>query len=65
MKNLSSAAQVYIIGVMLAGLGLIVWRVEGLEWTNPGLCLVAVLGAAARILKVEITFRGKAISHAA
>jgi hypothetical protein len=53
MKNLSSAAKVYIIGVILVGLGLIVGKVGGLDWTNPGLYLLAALGAAARILKVE------------
>ena len=53
MKNLSSAAKVYIIGTILIGFGLIVWTVLELDWANTGLYLLAVLGAAAQTLKVE------------
>lgn len=53
MKNLSSAAKVYIISTILIGLGLIVWRVVELDWGNAGLYLLAALGAVAQTLKVE------------
>lgn len=53
MKNLSSAAKVYIISTILIGLGLIVWMVVELDWGNAGLYLLAALGAVAQTLKVE------------
>jgi hypothetical protein len=53
MKNLSTAAKVYILGTILIGLGLIAWMVPNLEWANPGLYVLAVLGAVAQTLKVE------------
>lgn len=53
MKNLSSAAKVYIISTILIGLGLIVWMVVELDWANAGLYLLAALGAVAQTLKVE------------
>ena len=53
MKNLSSIAKVYILGTILIGLGLIIWKLMELDWANPGLYLLAVLGAAAQTLKVE------------
>jgi len=53
MKNLSSAAKVYIMSTILIGLGLIIWKVLELDWANPGLYVLAVLGAVAQTLKVE------------
>jgi hypothetical protein len=53
MKNLSSAAKAYIVGTILIGLGLIVRMVPTLDWTKPGLYLLAALGAVAQTLKVE------------
>jgi hypothetical protein len=53
MKNLSSATKIYILGTILIGLGLIVWRLVELDWANPGLYLLAALGAIAQTLKVE------------
>jgi len=53
MKNVSSIAKVYILGTILIGLGLIIWKLMELDWANPGLYLLAVLGAAAQTLKVE------------
>jgi len=53
MKNLSSAAKVYIISTILIGLGLIVRIVLELDWANTGLYLLAALGAVAQTLKVE------------
>jgi hypothetical protein len=53
MKNLSSIAKVYILGTILIGLGLIIWKLMELDWANPGLYLLAVLGAVAQTLKVE------------
>jgi len=53
MRNFSTAAKVYIIGTILVGLGLIVWMVGELDWANPGLYLLAALGAVAQTLKVE------------
>jgi hypothetical protein len=53
MKNLSATAKTYIFSVILIGLGLIAWAVTELDWTNPGLYLLAALGAAAQTLKVE------------
>jgi hypothetical protein len=53
MKNLSSAAKVYILSTTLAGFGLIAWMLLSLNWANPGLYILAVLGAVAQTLKVE------------
>ena len=53
MKNLSSTARVYISSIILIGLGLIVRMLVELDWANPGLYLLAVLGAVAQTLKVE------------
>lgn len=53
MKNLSSSAKVYILGTILIGIGLTTWAVLGLDWTEPGLYLAAIFGAAAQTLKVE------------
>jgi len=53
MKNLSATAKVYILGAILIGLGLIAWTVLDLDWANPGLYVLALLGAVAQTLKVE------------
>jgi hypothetical protein len=53
MKNLSSTAKAYILGIILIGLGLVAWMVTELGWTNPGLYLLSALGAVAQTLKVE------------
>src|SRR5512147_445032 len=53
MKNLSSAAKIYIIGTILIAVGLIAWMSVNLDWSKPGLYLLAILGAAVQTLKVE------------
>jgi hypothetical protein len=53
MKNLSITAKVYVLGVILLGLGLIGQAALELDWTNPGLYVLAVLGAVAQTLKLE------------
>jgi hypothetical protein len=53
MKNLSSTAKAYILGTILVGLGLIIWKLVELDWANTGLYLLAALGAVAQTLKVE------------
>ncbi|MGZ9221227.1 MAG: hypothetical protein ACXW4Q_03900 [Anaerolineales bacterium] len=53
MKNLSSTAKVYISSTILIGLVLTVRTLVELDWANPGLYLLAVLGAVAQTLKVE------------
>jgi hypothetical protein len=53
MKNLSTAAKIYILSVILVGLGLIVWIVTRLDWTSIGLYVLSALGAVAQTLKVE------------
>jgi len=53
MKNLSTIAKAYILGTILVGLGLLVWTAQDVAWGNPGLYLLAALGAAAQTLKVE------------
>lgn len=53
MKKLSSVAKVYILGTILVGLGLTGWMAIDLDWANPGLYLLAVIGAAAQTLKVD------------
>ena len=53
MKNLSSQAKAYILGTILIGFGLIAWSIPELDWTEPWLYVVAILGAIAQTLKVE------------
>lgn len=53
MKNLSTAAKIYILSVILVGLGLIAWIVTRLDWTSIGLYVLSALGAVAQTLKVE------------
>ncbi len=53
MKNLSSSARVYILSSILVGWGLTAWMLMKLDWANPGLYLLAALGALAQTLKVE------------
>jgi hypothetical protein len=53
LKNLSAQAKVYILGTILAGLGLIAWTAGELDWANPGLYLLTALVAVAQTLKVE------------
>ena len=53
MKNLSSAAKVYILSTIIAGLGLVVWMARDVDWANLGLYLLAALGAGAQTYKVE------------
>jgi len=53
MKSLSAPTKIYIYSTILLGLGLIAWTVFALDWTNPGLYLLAALGSVAQTLKVE------------
>jgi hypothetical protein len=53
LKNLSAQAKVYIFIIIAIGLGVIVWRLLDLDWANPGLYLLTILGAVAQTLKVE------------
>ena len=53
MNNLSSSAKVYILSTILVGFGLMIWTLVKLDWANPGLYLLAALGAVAQTLKVE------------
>jgi hypothetical protein len=53
MKNLSTGAKVYILGVILVGLGLLSWSLLVLTWGNLMLYVLAALGAVAQTLKVE------------
>jgi hypothetical protein len=53
MKKMSSTAIIYILGTILIGLGLIIWKLVELDWANPGLYLLTTLGAVAQTLKVE------------
>jgi hypothetical protein len=53
MKNLSSAARIYILTTIGVGLGLTGWIVLKLDWANPGLYALAILGAVAQTLKLE------------
>jgi hypothetical protein len=53
MKKLTKITQIYILGTILIGLGLIGWAATRLDWKNPGLYALAVLGAVAQTLKVE------------
>jgi len=53
MKNLSSNAKIYILGTILVGLGLIAWTATKLDWTNPWLYVMELLGAFFQTLKVE------------
>jgi len=53
MKDLSSTTKLYILGIILIGLGLIVWMTMKLDWVNPWLYFLAALGAVAQTFKVE------------
>ncbi len=53
MRNLSAGTKAYILGTIAAGLGLTAWMLGKLNWTNPWLYLVAIVGAVAQTLKVE------------
>jgi hypothetical protein len=53
MKKLSRIAKAYILGTILIGLGLLVWQLPSVTWGEPGLYLLAALGATAQTLKVE------------
>jgi hypothetical protein len=53
MKKLSWIAKVYILGILLLGLGLIGWMVVELDWSNMGMYLLSALGSVAQTLKVE------------
>jgi hypothetical protein len=53
MKNLSLTTKAYILGITLVGLGLIAWTTLTLDWTNPWLYAMSLLGALAQTLKVE------------
>ena len=53
MKKLSATAKAYILGTILIGLGLIAWTLVELDWADPGLYPLALLGAASQTLKVE------------
>lgn len=53
MKNLSLLATAYVTSVILIGFGLVLWMLGTLNWVNPGLYLLAALGAMAQTLKVE------------
>jgi hypothetical protein len=53
MKNLSSLAIAYVTSIILIGFGLVVWMLAALNWANPGLYLLAALGAVTQTLKVE------------
>jgi hypothetical protein len=53
MKNLSSIATTYILGIILIGFGVVLWTVSELEWADMGMYLLAALGAVAQTLKLE------------
>src|SRR5512143_3937806 len=53
MKTLSVAARVYIVGMMLIGLGLTGYMALRVDWTSPWLYLVAALGAIAQCLRLD------------
>lgn len=53
MKNLSSTAKGYILGIIAIGIGLIGWTALNLDWANWGMYLLAALGAIAQTAKVE------------
>jgi len=53
MKNLSATAKAYIFSTILIGFGVFAWAAVDLNWANPGLYLLAILGAMAQTLKVE------------
>ena len=53
MKNISLLARGYVMSVILIGFGLIAWMLITLNWANPALYIMAVLGALAQTLKVE------------
>ena len=53
MKELSVLAKAYIFGTISIGLGLTIWMLTKLDWSNTGLYVLAALGAVAQTLKVE------------
>jgi hypothetical protein len=53
MKNLSATAQLYILGTIVAGCALMAWAVLHLDWSNPGVYVLAVLGATAQTFKQQ------------
>ncbi len=53
MKNISLTAKVYILLIILIGLGLIAWMAANLNWSNTGLYVLAALAAAAQTYKAE------------
>jgi hypothetical protein len=53
MRNLSLTAKTYILSIIGIGLALIAWTATDLDWKNPGLYLLAALGAVAQTLRVE------------
>jgi hypothetical protein len=53
MKNLSTAAKVYIFSTIFIGLGLMTWLLRTLDWGNLGMYILAILAAGAQIVKVE------------
>jgi hypothetical protein len=53
MRNLSTVAKAYILGIILVGIELTGWTATELDWANPWLYLLAAVGAVAQTLKVE------------
>ncbi|HEX5809025.1 MAG TPA: hypothetical protein VFY25_10200 [Anaerolineales bacterium] len=53
MKNLSFASKIYIMSIILTGLGLVGWTVTKVDWTNISLYLLCALGAVSQTLKLE------------
>jgi hypothetical protein len=53
MKNLSLPAKTYIFGTILVGMILMAWMAVDLNWANPTLYLLVVLGAIGQTLKLE------------
>ena len=53
VKNLSSAAKVYIFSTIIVGIVLIVWMFPYVEWASMGLYMLAVLAACTQALKVD------------
>jgi len=53
MNTLSLTAKVYIVSIILIGSGMIAWMAMHLDWANPGLVILSILGAAAQTLKLE------------
>ena len=54
MKELNNKAKLYILATVVAGLGLIIWHLASLSWSNIVLLLVMiVLGSVTHVLKIE------------